>query len=154
MSYILQGFLGGAAQTASSELATALSRVPVEKRDWSPEGKARTALDLFAECAILNGYTSQSIEKRVWPLPDFSVFFTDKAALVAQGEEAIHALLRENTARVIASIQVVPDEDLSNELEMPWGKQTLAEVIAHPYWNMSYHLGQINYIASMLGTLD
>ena len=30
---------------------------------------------------------------------------------------------------------------------------TLAQVIAYPHWNMSYHEGQINYIASMLGLL-
>jgi hypothetical protein len=30
---------------------------------------------------------------------------------------------------------------------------TLANIIAYPYWNMSYHEGQVNYIASMLGCL-
>jgi len=39
-------------------------------------------------------------------------------------------------------------------LRMKAGNQSLAEVMAYPYWNMSYHQGQINYIASLLGCLD
>ncbi len=30
---------------------------------------------------------------------------------------------------------------------------TVAQIASYPYWNMCYHEGQINYIASMLGCL-
>jgi hypothetical protein len=36
---------------------------------------------------------------------------------------------------------------------MPWGPMTVSQILGYPFWNMCYHEGQINYIASMLGTL-
>jgi hypothetical protein len=43
---------------------------------------------------------------------------------------------------------------LSIEFPSPWGSLSIEQTIAYPYWNMSYHLGQLNYIASMLGCLE
>jgi len=40
------------------------------------------------------------------------------------------------------------------EVQMPWGMMTLAQIISYPYWDMSYHEGQINYLASMLVCLN
>lgn len=150
----LQTFLATTTQKAAEELATAFQRLPEDKHNWSPDEKARTALDLVAECAILNGYTAELIQSRTWTMNDFNVFIQAKAELVAQGWEAVHALLQENTPKAIAAIAATPEEDLNIEIAMPWGSQTLAEVIAYPYWNMTYHLGQTNYIASILGCLQ
>jgi uncharacterized damage-inducible protein DinB len=77
----------------------------------------------------------------------------EKAEAAAQGWEHLRALLEENTRRAVAAIGTVSDEALKDEVEMPWGKQPLADIVAYPYWNMTYHQGQINYIASMLGCL-
>ncbi len=38
-------------------------------------------------------------------------------------------------------------------IPMPWGPMTVAQMITSPHWNMTYHEGQINYIASILGCL-
>jgi len=106
-----------------------------------------------AECTLLNGYTADLIQTRTWQAGSFDKFFAEKAEAVAQDWETLHLRLQENTSRVVAAIAAVPDETLTDEIEMPWRKQTLAEIIAYPYWNMTYHEGQINYIASMLGRL-
>ncbi len=45
MSNHLQTFFANAAEKAAQDLVTALLRVAEEKRDWSPMGNARTALD-------------------------------------------------------------------------------------------------------------
>jgi len=65
----------------------------------------------------------------------------------------LNSLLEVNLEKVASVIRSVPDKDLDIELEMPWGKGTIGQIIAYPYWNMSYHEGQINYIASILGVL-
>jgi hypothetical protein len=150
----LQDFLADATPKAAESLAAALARVPADRRAWSPEASARTALDQAAECAILNGYMVHLLRTRTMPISDFGVFFTDKAEALASGEDAVLARLRENTVQVAEAIRAVPDEDLSVEVPTPVGTQTLAQVIAYPHWNMTYHEGQINYIASMLGCLD
>ena len=154
MSNTLQEFFADATQKAADDLVAALVRIPEDKRHWSPEDKARTALDQVAECAILNGYTADLIQTRRWQSEGFDRFMASKAQAAAQNWEELEALLQENTRAVCGAIRAVPDEALQDPIEMPWRTQTLAEIIAYPYWNMTYHQGQINYIASMLGCLE
>jgi uncharacterized damage-inducible protein DinB len=154
MPETLQTFLASATQKAAADLETALMRVPEDKRTWSPMDKARSAMDQAAEVAMLNGYTAHLINNRSWDTKfDFDDYLQEKAAL-AQDWNAVKALLDKNTPLVIAAIQAVPDSDLDIEVTLPWGPSSLAQVMSYPYWNMSYHEGQINYIASMLGCLD
>ncbi len=91
-------------------------------------------MDQVAECTLLTGYTANLLHTRRW--------------------EEIHPRLLENARRVAAAIAAVPDSDLADEIALPWGKQSVAEMLAYPYWNLTYHLGQVNCIASLLGTLD
>ena len=153
MSITLQNFLADAAQKAAANLESALLRIPEDKRCWSPAETSRSAMDQVAECAILNGSTVGIITTRAWPKNDDMSGFVNAKAELARDWNAAKALLDENTARVVATIRAVPDEDLGVVVQFPWGPSTLAEVIAYPYWNMSYHEGQINYIASILGCL-
>jgi hypothetical protein len=154
MPNTLQNFLTMATQKMADELVTSFQRLPEDKRNWSPGEQSRSALDQAAEIAILNGYTAELIQSRTWTMTDFNVFIKAKAEAVAQGWDHVHALLKENTPKAIAAIGTVPDEDVNIEIAMPWGTSTLAEVMAYPYWNMTYHIGQINYIASILGCLE
>jgi hypothetical protein len=55
--------------------------------------------------------------------------------------------------KVVETIGKTHDSDLGIEIEMPCGAMTLEQIVSYPYWNMCYHEGQINYIASMLGCL-
>lgn len=154
MPNTLQEFLVLSTPRAATELREALLRIPEDKRNWSPEKTARTALDQFAECAILNGYTADMIESRQWAIDDFGVYLQEKAEKVAGEWSALDALLQANVERLITVIRAVPDADLGVEIQLPWEKQTMAQVISYPYWNMTYHQGQINYIASILGRLE
>ena len=153
MSTTLQEFFADATLKASEDLAEALLRLPEDKRDWSPEGKGRTALDQAAECALLNGYTVNLLQTRRWSDNAMETFQRDRDALLPQGWEALHTRLREGAGRFAAAVRAIPDDALTDEIEMPWRTQTVAEIVAYPYWNMTYHLGQINYIASLLGCL-
>lgn len=154
MSNVLTDFLATVTQKAATDLVTALERLPAEKRGWSPESTSRNALDMVAECAMLNGATAHVITYRAFPEHfDFAAYQSDKANL-AQNEARALELLQENTAKVIAALQTVSEADLAHEVPMPWGLMKLEQIITYPYWNMSYHEGQINYIASMLGCLN
>ena len=116
-------------------------------------GDARTALDLVAECALINGYTAETLNTRVCPVSsDFTEFERIKAKLVQDGDAA-RALLHRNTEPLSAAIRAVPDADLELEIQLPWGPATVVKIIGNPLWNMGYHEGQINYLASMLGRL-
>ena len=150
----LQNFLAQATPKATDDLQTALLRLPEDKRNWSADGDARSALDMLAEVALLNGTTAQTLENRNFPDDyDFALYAQDKTEL-AQDWPALKKMLDENTARVVEAMLSVPDEDISLEVQMPWGAMTLAQLMSYPYWNACYHEGQINFIASMLGCLE
>ena len=150
MAKHLHDFLARATQKASADLEAALLRLPADKRNWSPMGDARTALDMVAECALMNGNTADLIQTRVFPADfDWAAFGRAKTEL-AQNRDALLSLLHANTQKVIAALNAVAEEDLNVAVPMPWGPMALSEVMAYPYWNMSYHEGQINYIAALL----
>lgn len=148
-----QDFMAVATQQAALDLTAALMALPEDKRGWSPADTARTGLSMVAECALNNGITAEMIEARAWKQFGGSqdVYFQKRAELAAGDWEALQALLTENTHRLTATIQAVSDDALGIEVTLPYGIWTLSGVIAYPYWNMMYHQGQINYIASILG---
>jgi len=139
-------------EKAAEDLLGALDNILPDKRDWSPGGTARTAHDQVAEIAILNGKTAELLKTKVMGPLDFEQFVKDKVAL-AKDPHGMKRMLDQNTALVVKAIQEVPDADLSIVVEMPWGPMTISQIMGYPFWNMCYHEGQINYIASILGTL-
>ena len=145
----LHQFLTMATQKAADEIEAAYLNLPEAKRHWSPGGAARSAADMIAECAIMNDLTGL-IQTRTLPADfDYARFQQAKAALSGDWE-TMRTQLHTSTARGIAAIQDAPASDLDDIIEMPWGNFTLAEIMAYPYWNMSYHLGQINALAAQL----
>ena len=97
----------------------------------------------------MNGMTVELIKTKQFPASfDWAAYGQRRDALI-QNESEMWTLLHENTASFISALEEVPAEDLDIEVAMPWGKMTIAQILAYPYWNMSYHEGQINYIASL-----
>ncbi len=152
MQNTTQNFLATTTQKAAADLMEAFLALPEEKRNWSPVEGARTALNLVAECALINGYTAELIQDHRWPLDDSGSDLQQKMnELMAKGWDAMAALLKDNTERLAAALRAVPDEALETEITIQWGKLPLIGYMAYPNWNLAYHLGQINYITSMLG---
>lgn len=152
MSTPLHLFLARVTAKSAEDLAEAFLRLPEDKRNWSPMGDARTALDQVAEVAILNGNTADLLKGRQFGGGDFMPAYMEaKAKLVAEGWEAVKQLLETNSAKAVAAIEGVPADDLQSSVEMPWGPMTVEQIMSYPYWNACYHEGQINYIATMLG---
>jgi hypothetical protein len=154
MTGSFQRFLLKSIPEAAKDLEEAFGRIPEDKREWSPSGTARTAIDLMAECAMLSDVT-EMVRTHSFPADfDFESYVQAKKDLAGRGWETVQSLLRENVEKTVAVIPEVPDSDLDIEIQMPWGNVTVAQAISYPYWNMSYHTRQLNYLASMLGTLE
>ncbi|MDR3707535.1 MAG: hypothetical protein P4L33_04485 [Capsulimonadaceae bacterium] len=154
MPHSLQDFLVRATPKAAEDLIAAYERLPEDKRGWSAMDKARSANDQLSECAILNGYSVQTIRERSFTMPGGMEAYQKTRLELAADPVACRALFDKNLPILLAAVGDVPDADLGNMIEMPWGALTVEQVIAYPYWNMIYHEGQINFIASMLGCLD
>jgi hypothetical protein len=149
----LQTFLAKATQEASEDLLKAFDNLPEEKRVWSPMGDARTALNMMAECAIMNSDNPGFIKSRAFPTDyDFGGYMARLGEL-AQDWTKVKKLFDETLPPLIATIKDVPDDALSTIYKLPWGDYDMPQLLSYPYWNMKYHEGQINYIASMLGLL-
>jgi hypothetical protein len=148
-----QTFLADSIPVAAENLIAALLRLPEDKRLWTPSETARPALNLVAECALNNGYTVDLIETRQWTAGSMDEFFQKQTDLMNGDWSTLEALLRTSAERVAACVRGVPDDVLNDEIVIPFGKFTMTQTLAYPYWNMSYHEGQINYIASILGEL-
>jgi hypothetical protein len=151
MTKTTQEFLAFSTENTKKELLSALQALPEDKRGWSPASTARTALNMVAECAMNNGFTADLIVSRKWPNRDHQAYLSERDALAAGDWETLRALLEKNTEKLIAVIRAVPTEDLDIAVETPYGNGPLSGICAYPYWNMSYHLGQITYIATILG---
>lgn len=149
----LQNFLADQAVKSARDLETALLRLPEDKRGWSAGGSARSALDMVAELAILNGTTAGTIEARAFPTDfDFAAYASDKDELCGDWGR-LQPMLHQHAARAAEAIRQLTDQDLSVEIVTPFGPMMLLQLASYPYWNAVYHEGQINFIASMLGCL-
>jgi hypothetical protein len=127
--------------------------VPADKRDWVPQGKARTPYDFLAECAVMADWGAQVVETGEFPPFDREAYERAKAGLdtlekiKAAGEPAI--------ARLCAAIEKTPDAVLDESRPMPWGmNMTVADILFMGYWNMVYHWGQANYVQMLLGDTE
>ena len=149
----LQNFLATSIPQSAADLEAALLRLPADKRNWSAGGQARTALDMVAEVALLNGDTADMIAERQGMANFDLAELNRRIAELTNDWPALQTLLHDNTARVAAVVGALADEDFDVEVEMPWDKMTIAQLADYPHWNAKYHEGQINFIASILGCL-
>lgn len=148
----LQDFLADGALKAAKDMKDAYLNLPEDKRHWSAGGSARSALDMVAECAILNEATAEDIPKRAIADFDRAAYERQKIEM-CKNADALLILLSESAARVAQVIRAATDADLEGDIPSPWGPMAASENAAYPYWNMSYHAAQINFLASMLGCL-
>lgn len=140
---------------AQGSLFRTARHVPDDKRDdWKPLGEARSVLSQLVECAtvpyffasVLAGQPmdmhspeAQAKRKEV----ESSITSLESAEAVAnQSHEALYAAIAATT-------------DLDAACPMPWNPDTKAsDVIFFTYWNLVYHIGQINYIQLLLGDTE
>jgi len=148
--YSLQNFLADATQKTSDALLAALLNLPAERRGWEPHGKGRSAIDQIAECAIVNGGVVEALKDPASAANyDMGGFESAKNALAADWD-TLQTTFETTTTALVAAIRGLPDDSLGVSIELPWGTWTIAHLIGHPYWNMAYHAGQINYISSLI----
>jgi hypothetical protein len=146
----LQEFLATATIKAAADLEATFLELPLDKRNWKPSEGSRCAADQIAECAIMNRSTIAMVEGSGFPADFAYIEYQQEIAELAEDWQTLQTLLHENTAKVVEVILAMPDDKLRSELESPWGAMPLTEILSYPYWNMTYHTGQINYIASLI----
>ncbi len=120
----------------------------------------RPVLNQAVECVFANMRWAATIRHRVFtdvPTDVYQAIKTSFREDIEAGDwrgETVTRKLREVTQELAEAIQGVSDSELALSISTPPpDPQTylLVDCFNHPYWNMVYHLGQINYIQTLLG---
>ena len=139
-------------QDAQHNLFVNARAIPEDKQsDWTPAPEARSVLSQLQECAIVP-YFFASLLTDVDP---------SDPAVLERRKQAEAAIVSIDTAEAIAeashkalydAILSVSDADLDTVCAVPWDdKATKGDIIFFSYWNLVYHVGQINYMQLILG---
>jgi hypothetical protein len=146
MSHAVQTLLGNRVKLGADELIKLIDQLGAEKMALKPMGKCRSALDQAAECAMLLGYCTETLENSGYQGEfDFAKYQAEKDKL-AEDWNNVKALLLENADKFAHVALTIPDEKLPVKMNLPWGELSAEDVMVYPYWNLSYHAGQITYI--------
>ena len=141
-------------QKALDDVCRSASAIPLDKLTWSSMGGMRSVLNQMQEIATSGTWFIPIVESRVLPVfdQDMAKEHTRFRNTFRSLEECINEA-RQSTAQLCQAIVAFPDKDLDFEVNFPFGvgNTTMADVLAMHYWNMVYHLGQINQIQLMLG---
>lgn len=143
---------------AINSLFVAASHVPADKQtDWVPMGAARTTLSQLVEVALTPYFFVGVLQGKT---PDFSDPNVQAKRAAAEAAITTVELAKEaaikNHEMLYSAIESLSDEDLDSDAIVPWSPTPVkkADVIFYTYWNIVYHMGQINYIQLLLGDTE
>ncbi len=129
-------------------LYRSVKRMPFDKIPWSPLGHGRTTLDQLQECANAPDLYLTYLEPGYQPS---STSIEEALALQKSWDvDQCEAHTRAMTSRLNKAILAL--DDLTVSRSMPWGQEmTMKQIASLHLWNLTYHLGQINYIQTLYG---
>src|SRR5579864_6493975 len=141
-------------QKALDDVCRAAKAVPADKIEWVPLGKVRSVLNQMQEIATSGTWFLPLVESGIVPVFDRELGEEHARfrRLIDNLDDCI-AEARQSTGQLCQAIVAFADKELDVEVTLPFGAgmTTMADVLAMHYWNMVYHLGQINQIQLMLG---
>lgn len=148
----LQEYMAGATRESAQWLRYTIERMPADHIYWHPEETGRAVSEQIAECHSLNRSILNALRKRAAPefLQEYdgSDDSGDFATALSKFLDESELLARE--------IELFPVDMLDDSVAMPWQgetERTFSWLIGLPYWNMTYHLGQLNYLQTAFGDL-
>lgn len=116
-------------------------------------GKCRTPQDFTAEVIGLLGLVGRAIRGESAELPSDEVRAEFRASITTPNVAA--EKLKEAVANLVTTVSSLTDEQLSEEVQAPWGqpigKMSFANLAVNHIW---YHDGQLNLIQAFNGDAE
>lgn len=142
--------LRGFALRVKQLLVNDLTAISAEKRNECLGGCARSALNMVAECAALNGAIAhylQTGEMKRLPPDEREAFLNSFDTL-----EKTLAFLDERTDKLLEAYAALDESTLGEMSDQPFGRPMSRFAVAElPAMHMMYHDGQLNYIQTLHG---
>ena len=130
-------------------LVIGASFVPEEKRSWKPAGTSRSAREILAHATYWNLYFMRLLRgEKTWEMDEET--WTRSTKELQDSDQALK-LAEKSGKDFVASFEKVAPKDLEKKVELPWGHRTLYQVALDNFWHLTYHVGQLCYIQTMLG---
>ena len=126
-------------------------QLPADKLDWQPAPGARSALDQLQELATAldfnwDVYVTRRVE---WSAEKAERWKAHRSQFTDIDE--LERMAMAGTERLSAFLATFDSAEFSAPVEFPIpGEFNMADCLSYHYWNATYHMGQINYIASLL----
>jgi hypothetical protein len=145
-----KAYLVAALRVQHVRLVNDLKALPEEVRSQSHGGCARTPLNFIAECASLNNFIAEILErgdaKRLTDEEETALF-----ASVDTTDKAV-TMLDQSVSRLQAAYESLDENTLGDMTDKPFGRPMQKFGPASlPINHMMYHDGQLNYIQTLLG---
>jgi uncharacterized damage-inducible protein DinB len=121
--------------------------MPDEKLDWKPSETSRSARELMEEIVSVMPYNIGVLKEQ--KSPEMAWDDTKNKSI-----DQLEAELTKTSADFFAVARAFPEEMLMEDVVLPWTTLKFVEMMAYPYWNMMYHIGQITYIQTLYGDED
>lgn len=129
--------------------------VPQDKMLWKVDGVGRTVLDMVQEIAKVPDIAREIlIERRPPPFSEERI----RAVLEERGRwktlDECEQAMSTRLDLFYSTIESFPEEDLELKIVLPFDPSkpySMANIMAYPYWNATYHLGQIGFIQTLYG---
>lgn len=152
MAVTIQALASELTREIAETLIAVAAATPDDKLNWQPLDNGRSIVEQLVECTLANRKWTSILRTRAYA--DIGQAVAEKAYGELTPWNRVAARLRETAADLATEIEAVPDADLAQLLDTPWGPYSLARSCMHAYWNMTYHEGQINYIQTLYGDFD
>ena len=150
-----QDFIIVTTRNACAGLTRSARAVPEDKLDWKSGPDARSALDQIQEVAQSPTWYAAILTARSSPPFDADTLSGFREARkVWDTIDKCEEVMKANNEALFEVIQTFPDEELDTRITLPFGggmDVSMADMTMTQYWNATYHLGQVNYIQTLLG---
>ncbi len=141
-------------QKSLGDVLRAVDALPEDRLEWAPSDTSRSVLSQMQEIAISASWFLAFIERKRAPSGEDHEVKKSQMNGAPTTIDACKELAQASTAALCEAISDFPDEALEDEVTLPFGGGltcTMADVLGLQAWNLTYHLGQINYLQTMLG---
>jgi hypothetical protein len=131
----------------------AVRKMPEDKQIWKPLDTGRSALEQARELATSPHFFLMHIDpNHQSPYANYEEFST---ASTNWDLDTCEQKCREVTSTYNEFLKTMTPEQMGTMHSMPWGEEhSGAEIAGFHYWNVVYHVGQVNYIQTLYGDKD